>query len=157
MTLENTLRRQLSNPEPGGFHVSADGWDVTLAAEKRDSLSCALSSLTLERRDVVQADLHVWATQIAERATGLIEPLKVVEIDQTLGKAMLRSAAPTVTDDKAHYYELLLERTHRSVAELRRYAADRLGAQKREAVPFVLTHDAIVKLAVDIAGAGAKR
>ena len=24
MTLENTLRQQLSNPEPGGFHVSGD-------------------------------------------------------------------------------------------------------------------------------------
>jgi hypothetical protein len=152
MTLENTLRQQLSNPEPGGFHVSHGGWNVTLTADKCDSLSCALRELTLERNAPIQEELGAWATRIAERVTGLMEPLKLVELDQPLGKAMLRSSSPTVRDGKAYYYELLLERTSRSVANLQRYAGDRVGNDKREAVPFVLTHDAIVKLVADIAG-----
>ncbi|MBI3824288.1 MAG: hypothetical protein HY289_16600, partial [Planctomycetes bacterium] len=65
MTLEKTLRHQLSNPEPGGFHVSHGGWDVTLAAEKRDSLGCALMELTLERNAPIQEDLSAWARRIA--------------------------------------------------------------------------------------------
>ena len=152
MTLENTLRQQLNNPEPGGFHVSFGGWNVTLTADKSDSLSCALRDFTLERNAPIQEELHAWATRIADRVTGLIEPLKVVEVDQPLGKAMLRSATPTVQAGKSYYYELLLERTNRTAANLRRFAGDRSGGERREAVPFVLTHDAIVKLVADIAG-----
>ena len=152
MTLENTLRHQLNNPEPGGFHVSHGDWNVTLTADKSDSLSCALTELTVERNTPIQEELHAWATRIAERATGLIEPLKVVEVDQPLGKALLRSEVPTVKDGKSYYYELLLERTSRTLADLRRYAGERTGSEKRAAVPFVLTHDAIVKLVGDIAG-----
>jgi hypothetical protein len=151
MTLENTLRQQLNSPTAGGFHVSAGGWTVTLAADKSDSLSCALRELTLDRNEPIQEELHAWASRVADRVTGLIEPLKLVEVDQPLGKAMLRSETPTVKDGKAYYYELLLERTSRTSANLRRYAGDRNG-EKREAVPFVLTHDAIVKLVADIAG-----
>ena len=152
MTLENTLRQQLSNPEPGGFHFHAGGWNVTFSADKADSLSCALKELTLDRNAPIQEELHAWATRIAERVTGLLEPLSLVEVDQPLGKALLRSQTPSVRDGKSHYYELLLERTGRTSAHLRRYAADRNGGEKREAVPFVLTHDAIVKLVTDIVG-----
>src|ERR1700730_11319285 len=151
MTLENTLRHQLNNPEAGGFHVSSGGWNVTLTADKSDSLSCALRDLTLERNAPIQEELHAWATRVAERVTGLIEPLKLVEVDQPLGRALLRSAAPTVKDGKSYYYELLLERASRTFANLRRYAGDRTGSEKREAVAFVLTHDAIVKLVTDLA------
>lgn len=151
MTLEKTLRQQLNSPERGGFHISASGWDITIAADQRDSLSCALTELSVERNAPIQEDLSAWARRVAGSVTGLIEPLRVVEVDQPLGKALLRSAAPTVRDGKAFYYELMLERTSRSVATLRRYAGDRTGA-KRQAVAFVLTHDAIVKLVVDIVG-----
>ena len=153
MTLENTLRHQLNNPESGGFHVSHGDWNVTLSADKSDSLSCALRELTLERNAPIQEELIAWATRVAQRVTGLIEPLKVVEVDQLLGKALLRSAAPTVKDGKSFYYELLLERRSRTVANLHRYVGDRTGGEKREAVAFVLTHDAIVKLVADVVGA----
>ena len=152
MTLEKTLRHQLSNPEAGGFHVSHGDWNVTLSAEKSDSLSCALTELTLERNAPIQEELPAWAARVAARVTGLIEPLKVVEVDTPLGKALLRSAAPTVKDGKSYYYELLLERSNRTVANLRRYVGDRTGGEKREAVAFVLTHDAIVKMVADFVG-----
>ncbi len=153
MTLEKTLRQQLNKPEPGGFHVHAGGWDITLAADKNDSLSCALNELTLERNGPIKEEVQAWATRIADRATGLLEPLVLLEADKALGKAVLRSETPTTQDGKTFYYELLLARTDRTSASLRRYAGDRTGADKREAVPFALTHDTIVKLVSDIAGA----
>jgi hypothetical protein len=56
---------------------------------------------------------------------------------------------PSQRDGKVLYYELLLTRTDdRSSAALHRYAGQ-MG-ERREARPFVLTHDAIVKLALDI-------
>ena len=153
MTLEKTLRQQLNDPEPGGFHVSHGDWNVTVAADKSDSLSCALTELTLERNAPIKEELHAWAVRVADRATGLLEPLRVLEVDQPLGRALLRSETPTVRDGKTYYYELWLERTSRTTASLRRYAGDRVGGEKREAVAFVLTHDAIVKLVVDVVGA----
>jgi hypothetical protein len=152
MTLENMLRQQLSNPESGGFHFDAGGWSVTLAADKNDSLSCALRELTLEKSAAIPEELQAWAACIAERVSGLLEPLTLIEVDQPLGKALLRSRAPTVRDGKSCYYELFLERTSITAANLRRYAGDRQLGEKREAVPFVLTHDAIVKLVTDIVG-----
>ena len=56
-------------------------------------------------------------------------------------------------DGKSFYYELVLERSQRTYANLHRYRGDRQNGEKREAVPFVLTHDAIVKLVTDIIGA----
>jgi hypothetical protein len=150
MTLENTLRHQLNNPEPGGFHFHAGGWNVTLAADKNDSLSCALKELCLEKNAPIQEELKPWATRVAEHVTGLLEPLRLIEADQLLGKALLRSETPTVRDGKSFYYELLLVRTDRTFATLHRYAGQ--NGEKREAVPFVLTHDAIVKLVTDIVG-----
>jgi hypothetical protein len=79
-----------------------------------------------------------------------MEPLRVIEIDQPIGKALLRSETPSLRDGKAFYYELVLERTNRSRATLHRYAGQ--NGEKREAVAFVLTHDAVVKLVKDLVG-----
>ena len=151
MTLENTLRQQLNNLETNGFHVSFGGWNATLATVKRDSLSCALKELTLEKAAPIAEELPAWAARVAKQVTGLIEPLSLIEVDAPLGKALLRSQAPSRRDGKTFYYELLLERTSRTTATLHRYAGDRQTGEPREAVPFVLTHDAIVKLVSDIA------
>ena len=151
MTLENTLRRHLSEKDLGGFHVSSGDWSITLLADQNDTLSCALHSLTLDRGTPVREELADWAARVAASATGLLEPLRVVEVDKPAGQALLRSEAPSLKDGKAFYYELVLERAERSRATLNRYAGQ-VGA-KREAVTFVLTHDAVVKLVIDIAGA----
>jgi len=150
MTLENIVRQQLNDPEPGGFHVQADGWNITVGAEKKDSLSCSLNTLTLESATPSTEDVRAWATRVADRATGLMEPLRLIEADAKQGKAILRSDVPAQRDGKALYYELLLARNDGSSATLRRFAGQ--VGDKRDAVPFVLTHDAIVKLVTDIAG-----
>jgi hypothetical protein len=150
MTLEKTLRQQLSKTEPGGFQMSCGDWAVTLRADKSDSLSCALTELTLDRAGPIQEDLDAWAKRVAHSATGLMEPLRLIEVDRPLGKALLRSETPSLLDGKAFYYELVLERTTRSQATLHRYAAE-TGA-KRATVAFALTNDAIVKLVADIVG-----
>lgn len=152
MTLEKTLRQQLSEPGNAGFHVHADGWNITLASDKGDSLSCSLNELALDHAAPVSEELRDWAQRVAENATGLMEPLHVIEVDARLGKALLRSETPCVRDGKSYYYELLLARTDRSSANLNRYVGDRNGGEKRAAVSFVLTHDAIVKLVNDIVG-----
>lgn len=150
MTLENTLRQQLNDLKETSFHVADGGWAVTLVADKREAMSCALTELTLSKNGPIMEELPAWANRIARQASGLMEPLRVLEVDQPLGKALLRSQAPAVQGGKALYYELLLERTGQTSATLRRYAGSHDGP--REAAVFVLTNDAVVKLVTDIVG-----
>ena len=72
-------------------------------------------------------------------------------MDQAVGKGnSAHSQALTRNDGKALYYELVLERTTRTSASLRRYAGS--NGEPRGAVRFVLTNDAVVKLVTDIVG-----
>jgi reverse gyrase len=71
-------------------------------------------------------------------------------VDTTHDTAVLRSDAPTVKGGVAGYYEVVLKGTDQ--ASVSRYAVDRAAGTPREQVPFALTHEAIAKLADDIAG-----
>ena len=88
---------------------------------------------------------------MAKRASGgLLERLKVHEVDETANTALLRSDTPTVKNDVAGYYEVVLTGTEK--ASVARYAADKAAGTKRQRVPFALTHEATAKLADDIVG-----
>ena len=147
MTLANILRQQLNSSEPGGFHVSLGDWSATIAVEKKDSMSCLFTELTVRKSTPATQDVRTWGERIASRATGLLEPLRLLEADARLNQALLRSTAPMKRDGQSLYYEMALTRDS---ATLHRYAG-RIGA-RREAIPFALTHDAIVKLVADIVG-----
>jgi hypothetical protein len=154
MTLENTLLERLSEwqPPPGRqtLHVSAAGWSATLIADRSDALGTLAWDLQLRRDGTAEVDVANWAAAAAQRVTGLMEPLKVVEVDTIRKEAQLRSEAPTQRGDKRLYYELLLNSI--GLAVLRRYqTAD--GTSGREQVLFAVTHEALAKLAGDVAAA----
>jgi hypothetical protein len=101
MTFENTLRQQLKNPEPGGIHFHAGDWNVALPTDRSDGLSCALKELAIEKNVPIREELRPWAERVARQATGLMEPLCLIEVDQSLGKALLRSQTPTARDGRS--------------------------------------------------------
>jgi hypothetical protein len=157
MTLAETVRRKLADWRPGqGRQLLAvpdegTGWSLTLTADRTDSLGCLAWEFRLERTPRSAASvaaLQGWAEQVAHRVTGLLEPLKVVEVDAQRHEALLRSQEPTASGDTLSYYEVLLRGTE--VALVRRYRASRLTETRREQVAFALTHDALVKLAIDL-------
>jgi hypothetical protein len=151
MTLENTLVEKLSEwqPPPGRqeFHAAADGWSVTVAADRSDALGCLLWELTLRRQGEANIDVSKWAATAAERVSGLMEALKVVEVDTIRKEAQLRSESPRERGEKRLYYELLLRSRE---AVLRRYQTA-VHSSHREQITFALTHEALAKLAADVA------
>jgi hypothetical protein len=156
MTLAEKLLPRLSEWRPAGagrhtWTETAGGWAVHLAADKADSLSCLVWELTLARVGDAPAGLTVrdWAAGVADRATGLLEPLGRYEVDTTRDEAVLRSEAPSTRGGKLGYYEVHLFGTARAV--VRRFAADK-ATPGREQVAFALTHEVLAKLAGDIAG-----
>jgi len=124
---------------------------VQLVADKADTLSCLVWELALTRSGDAPPGLSLtqWANAVASRVNGLMEPLKVLEVDAQHGVATLRSAVPTVKHDAVTYYEVRLNGLESAV--VRRYTASKT-ATGRVQLAFALTHEAIAKLAGDVAG-----
>lgn len=158
MTLTEKLLPELSEWRPAGLGrhslaagFPADGWSVQLTADKTDTLSCLVWELALDRTSAAPegATVKAWAEGVAARVVGLLEPLKVLEVDAVRGEALLRSAAPAKKGEAVAYYEVRLFGTSR--ADVRRFTASRT-ASGRTQVAFALTHEVLAKLAGDIAG-----
>ncbi len=155
MTLAETLLSKLGEPRPsspGRFVLAhadeASGWSVAVTIEKADALSCQLSELSCVRGRGEAPALRKWADALAERVTGLTEPLQVIEVDLLKNEAILRSDEPTVRNAKRAHYELKLEGGNK--ATLRRYQAAVDSAAKRQAGTFVLTHEVLGNLIDDL-------
>lgn len=156
MTLAEKLLPRLSEWRPAGagrhtLSETAGGWAVHLAADKAESLSCLVWELTMTRAGDAPAGLTVkgWAAGVADRVTGLLEPLKLYEVDATRDEAVLRSESPSARGGKLGYYEVHLSGVTKAV--VRRFAADK-AVPGREQVPFALTHEVLARLAGDVAG-----
>ena len=156
MTLENTLLERLSEWQPPAgrqeLFVAGNGWNTTVTADRSDVLGCLTWELQLQSEGALAVELENWAKAAADRVTGLMEPLKVVEVDTTRKLAQLRSEAPLQRGKKKMYYELMLSQSGN--ATLRRFAKTD-GAAGREQVAFAITHEALAKVAYDVAEAGA--
>jgi hypothetical protein len=158
MTLIETVQRKIADWRPAGEgrHVFAipdegSGWSVAITADSCDDIGCRLWEVTLQSSTAASSDakaLGVWAHRAADRVTGLLEALKVVEVDPTRNEALLRSDAPDWQGDDVAYYEAILNGTGR--ATLQRFRGSRQPGQRREQTAFSLTHDALAKLVGDL-------
>jgi hypothetical protein len=139
-------------------HCEGD-WSIDIRAERTDSIGCLLWELSAicKQNDSMQTEpfnptecrenLQSWANSIATRATGLVEPLKVLEIDEEGKLALLRSQSPSLKGSDAHYYEVLLAEKEMATVTVKRFRANIEAGTKREQVPFALTHEVVAKLA----------
>lgn len=158
MTLAEKLLPKLSEWKPigSGRHAWSEtfpqaGWSASLTADAVDTMSCLVWELTLMRMGDAPHDaaLPTWAAAVADRATGLMEPLKVHEVDTTHGEAVLRSESPAKKGESLAYFEVRLSGVGKAV--VRRFKAAK-GTSGREQVAFALTHEVIAKLVGDIVG-----
>src|SRR6478752_9001473 len=116
MNLAETLLGRLADWRPAGdgrhsvsIGLPDHGWTVNLAADRADSVGCRLTQLEATRAEPVADDdaaLEAHARAAAGRVTGLLEPLRLVEIDRGRHVALLRSDAPATKGDSVQYYEV---------------------------------------------------
>ena len=132
MTLAETLPGRLSEWRPAGdgrhqLSEEAGGWSAHLTADAADTLGCKAWEFVLVRAGDPPAGLTLrgWADAVADRVTGLMEPLKVYEVDEARQEALLRSTAPAKKGEAVLYYEVKLSGLTR--AELRRYRTEAGG------------------------------
>lgn len=147
MTLENQLLEKLANWRPDNqssplvVEDHTSGWRVHLQVDTADTLSVRLNSLEVRRVHPLADATPL--TQRAERLaafTGLLEPLKLIEVDRDRGIAQLRSAAPASQGAALRYFELL--RHEDGTTLLQRYET---GSGPRQAIAFTLTHETLLK------------
>lgn len=157
MTLNDTTLQKLAEWRPAGGRQTlavADeglGWAVALTADRNDELGCLLWEATLRRTTAEAAvSLQAWADEIAGRVTGLIEPLKVIEVDAARNEAMLRSTHPRQRGDKLYYFQVILKGT--TEATLCRYQVAHDTAQRRTQVSVPLTHEVLARVIAELAG-----
>lgn len=158
MTWNDTILQKLADwrPEPTGRQVLAIadegfGWTVAITADRNDEVGCLLWEVTLRRTSAKGAEsLQAWAEEIAGRVTGLVEPLKVIEVDLPRNEAMLRSARPHERAHQLYYFEVILKGTNE--ATLCRYQASHETGKTRAQVSAPLTHEVLARVIADLAG-----
>lgn len=158
MSLAETLLPKLADWRPAGegrhavrLALPEHGWTVGLTADRADSVGCRLTQVEATRAEPVADDdaaLEAHARRAAGRVTGLLEPLRLVEIDRGRHVALLRSDAPPAKGDTVQYYEVRFAGRNRVTAE--RFKASKAGPAGRESIPFSLTHEALAKLVDDL-------
>jgi hypothetical protein len=152
MTVNEALLQKLGKWKPSGrqtLAADAAGWSVAVTADRGDELGCLVWDLTVSRSPAPAEGVAVreWADRVAGRARGLMENLKLVEVDAERRQALLRSDEPTRRGDDIFYYEVLL--TGGGSGSVRRFQGGRPNG-RREQVPFALTHEVLAKLSGDL-------
>jgi hypothetical protein len=100
------------------------------------------------------ANLRAWGHRVAERVAYLFEPLELQEVDDEVGRALLRSKAPSRRHGRRGYYQVELARTSegRRTVSLSRLAFDE-SSRTRATVPMQLTIETLERLAEDLGAA----
>jgi hypothetical protein len=156
MTLDEILQARLTEwkPPDGRQTLSvsdpASGWSVSLTADRHDTVGCLAWELAV-RHTSPAGELAAWAAKLADRVTGLVEPLKVHEVDAARNEALLRSETPSQRGADLFYFEVHLQGT--GAAVLRRYQASHKPGEARKQVAFAVTYEVLGKLVRDLTAA----
>lgn len=153
MNLDALLLEKLAKWRPASgqatVEASGDGWNTAVAAECVDIVGCRLWELSLRPANQTNTvELKTRAEQLCQRVTGLLEQLRLVEVDGPAQTALLRSEQPGQLGDDRFYYEVLLNGDGGTV--VRRYQTPHAGQPRRQQVAFTLTHEVLAKLVRDL-------
>src|ERR1043165_1732170 len=104
MTLENNLTKSLSEWRPAGRDTllateRGSPWTVQVTADHCELLGARLWELAATRPDApASAKLTDWAACVAAKAAGLLDSLRVLEVDELAQQALLRSQTSVQAD-----------------------------------------------------------
>lgn len=131
------------------LEATEDGCIAAVAVECVDVIGCRMWELSLRPAAATRAtELKTRAEQLCQRITGIMEPLRLVEIDTLGNVALLRSEQPGLVGEDRFYYEVHLHGDGGSV--VRRYRTPQADQPRRQQVAFTLTHEALAKLVRDL-------
>jgi len=109
-TVEAVKARARTTHAPFVHEQVDDDMHLKIEVQDSDKYGLLVRRLVVRRQQgaTPPAPLAAQAAQAGSRFTYLLESLKVVELDEALGTAQLRSTAPYRETSALHYYEMLL-------------------------------------------------
>jgi hypothetical protein len=134
----------------GEFPVPEGVLHLELTA--RDQLACSFRCLSLRSSRLSGAStrqLRDVCDRLAGRLHYLLEPLRLVEVDDNSAVAQMRSDRPRLEGAGSSYYELLVRRG--GEISLRRYHS--ASGQRRQPVPATVTREVLGRLCDDLVAA----
>ncbi|MDO9280630.1 MAG: hypothetical protein Q7U06_01910 [Pseudomonadota bacterium] len=129
--LDGTLAPGVVRVDEGGVHAEVDVVDV-------DRLGVSVRGVKV-RTDSGTGDVVDHAARLPRALGALADKLRPIEVDPTLGGAVLRSKVR-----RQEYFEVRSDGREVSVEKLRR------GPDGRAAVPFTLTREQLGRLVEDV-------
>ena len=128
-------------------------WQASLTADRHDSVGCLVWELAWQAlrsgRDVNSLSLDARAQQLAAGLSGVLESVRVVEVDPARHEALLRSSPSARRADAPLYYEVLVR--DMSQVTIRRFRGGEPG-KPRQQVAFALTNETLARLVVALVG-----
>ena len=153
MNLASDIDRELDRIQSAGagqFHLPAPSGTLRADLSSVDRIGCEFDELSLESPALQGADtrrLEKIASKLAAKLTYLLEPLRILEIDDQARVVQMRSVPPSRQGNLRSYYEVQV-REGGAVA-LRRFEAER-GKPRRQVAAHV-TREVFRRLADDLA------
>jgi len=160
---ERLLTRMLTVPQARNHREAVhharveeerDGVRVFVEFDDVDKIGARLRHLYVENvKPFVDATLDAdrlrrQADEIVRRVTYLTEQIELIELDKRNGKAQLRSKLSRRENERASFYEILLDGNYKLT--LRRYEFSvEASASRRIGVMFEMTHDIFNRLVSD--------
>ena len=161
MSLEQALAKALDQiPASGGTldvpvssgQGAASGSRLRAALVAVDAIGCAFEELVLETPALQGARtdrLAQVAQGLADRITYLLEPLRILEVDDQARIVQMRSVPPSTQGTARAYYEVLVREG--GAVSVRRFEA--LPGKPRRPIPAQVTREVFIRLARDLVDA----
>ena len=150
---ENIMEQVRRGPrEPNKQILASDGsLQVRVQLADCDRLGCLLESL--EIRPTHGCSLNIDPLWIEKEIHYLGEPLKIIELEESQGKALLRSFPPRRENGTVHFFEVVIH--PKEGLSLNRLSYDRsLGSRTQTPVP--LTRETLERLLADLVSLASK-
>ena len=132
-----------------GGHAAASGGRLRAVLDAVDAIGCAFEELALETPALRGADtdrLAQTAQHLARRITYLLEPLRILEVDDRARIVQMRSVPPSTKGTARAYYEVLVREG--GAVSVRRFEAH--PGKPRRQVPAQVTREVFIRLAHDL-------
>jgi hypothetical protein len=150
MNMRNALDRALA-VNPGGLAiVRAQYGSAELDLSSVDTMACELSGITFSPTDAAAigpSNLRAIADELVAKLRYLSEPLTVIECDEAIQAAQLRSSPPRQDEkqNKLSYFECLVRPSQLSLVRV-----ERTEEGGRRLIPFRLTREMLLQAICDI-------
>ncbi|GIW92174.1 MAG: hypothetical protein KatS3mg110_0215 [Pirellulaceae bacterium] len=134
-------------PGTGEVGFSFAGGQCRCELESVDRIGCAVRVVHVSYSPIDVPRMRKLADQLCRQLHYLVEPLRVVEVDNEATAVQVRSDPPSRTSTGRTYYELLVRPDR---LELVRYEAP--SGEQRRRISMHLTREVLIRLIGDLTG-----